>query len=382
MNNKSMKGSWAAGFSIASVWFATHVGAGFATGNQILNYYVKYGWTAIIYPILAMSILGYAMYVIMKFCKLNNITNYKDAFQELWKPYPKLGVVFEIFYILIILAAISAAINGMALLMSDALGISVLLSTLIIIAGLLILSMFGVRLIIAASTWLSIAILITSGIIIFAGSYEHMPEIAMAFQEEPLNPVEASWKGIFIYAGFQCVSMPIVISASSILNVKGIRKAAILGGIMNGGMLALFGFMLLGYYHKIIELGQDALPNLFVCEVIGWKWLIIVYSILLFSAFTSTCVTLVYTSILRFEPKFVPRLIKSVNIRKIIVGIIIIGLCMNLSFLGISNIVIHMYSYAGYIGIFGIIIPIIIIGNIKNKRITNERNHEIDKNDE
>ena len=45
MNEKSAvtKGTWAAGFSVASVWFGTHVGAGFATGNQVLNYFVNYG---------------------------------------------------------------------------------------------------------------------------------------------------------------------------------------------------------------------------------------------------------------------------------------------------------------------------------------------------
>ena len=49
-NEKSAvtKGTFAAGFSVASVWFGTHVGAGFATGNQVITYYVQYGWTAVL----------------------------------------------------------------------------------------------------------------------------------------------------------------------------------------------------------------------------------------------------------------------------------------------------------------------------------------------
>lgn len=68
MNEKSAvtKGTWAAGFSVASVWFGTHVGAGFATGNQVLSYFVNYGWTAVIFPLLSMGILAYVIYVIMK----------------------------------------------------------------------------------------------------------------------------------------------------------------------------------------------------------------------------------------------------------------------------------------------------------------------------
>lgn len=44
MDNKKLKSSWAAAFTVASVWFGTHVGAGFATGNQVVNYFVQYGW--------------------------------------------------------------------------------------------------------------------------------------------------------------------------------------------------------------------------------------------------------------------------------------------------------------------------------------------------
>ena len=41
MDNKKLKSSWAAAFTVASVWFGTHVGAGFATGNQVVNYFVQ-----------------------------------------------------------------------------------------------------------------------------------------------------------------------------------------------------------------------------------------------------------------------------------------------------------------------------------------------------
>ena len=33
MNNKAAKGTWAAAFTVASVWFGTHVGGGFASGK-------------------------------------------------------------------------------------------------------------------------------------------------------------------------------------------------------------------------------------------------------------------------------------------------------------------------------------------------------------
>lgn len=86
MNNNAAKSSWAVAFTVASVWFGTHVGGGFASGNQVVNYFSQYGWTAVIYPIIAMGILALIMYTVMKFAKLGGYTNYKDTFAAL---YPK-----------------------------------------------------------------------------------------------------------------------------------------------------------------------------------------------------------------------------------------------------------------------------------------------------
>ena len=58
------KSSWAAAFTVASVWFGTHVGGGFASGNQVIQYFAQYGWTAAIFPLLAMGLLAYVIYII------------------------------------------------------------------------------------------------------------------------------------------------------------------------------------------------------------------------------------------------------------------------------------------------------------------------------
>lgn len=182
-NEKSAvtKGTLAAGFSVASVWFGTHVGAGFATGNQVIQYYVSYGWTAVLFPLLSMGILAYVIYVIMKFARLRGLDNYADTFRELWSPYPWLSITFEIFYIIIILAAVAAAISGAAGLLDDFMHIGTLASTLIVAVLLIVLCLFGVKLIIAASTVLSTGILITAGLMIIVGISQRPDAVAEAF---------------------------------------------------------------------------------------------------------------------------------------------------------------------------------------------------------
>lgn len=389
MNEKSAvtKGTWAAGFSVASVWFGTHVGAGFATGNQILNYYVQYGWTAVLFPLISMGILAYVIYVIMKFARLRGLDNYSDTFRELWQPYPWLSISFEIFYIIIILAAVAAAISGAGLLVDDLFGftgsngVASIQSTIIVAAILIVLCLFGVKLIIAASTVLTVGILLTAGIMIVVGIANRPDAVLAAFTAEPSNPntLEGFWRGAVIYCGFQCVSIPAMIAAAVTLNQKGVKKAGVLGGIMNGGMLALSGLMLLGWKDEIVAAGQTALPNLFICNTIGWDWLVVCYSILLFCAFISTCVTLIYTMILRIDKKFFVKSDVHEKIRMSIIGVIMVAVCMSLSFIGISNIITYAYGYDGYLALVAIVLPVLIIGNKKNKKFIKEHPEAIDK---
>ena len=379
-NSAVTKGTWAAGFSVASVWFGTHVGAGFATGNQVLSYFVNYGWTAVIFPLISMGILAYVIYVIMKFARLRGLDNYNDTFRGLWQPYPALAISFEIFYIVIILAAVAAAINGAALLVMDVVpSLGTWGSTILVAIMLIVLCLFGVKLIIAASTILSTGILITAGTMIIVGIANHPDEIGAAFSAGLNNPGEGFWRGVIIYCGFQCVSIPPMIAAAITLNQKGVKRASILGGIMNGGMLALSGLMLLGWKPEIVEAGQTALPNLFICNTIGWDWLVICYSVLLFCAFISTCVTLIYTMILRIDKKFFVKSDIHEKIRMSIIGVVMVAVCMSLSFIGISDIITYAYGYDGYLALVAIVIPVIVIGNIKNKKYVKEHPEALTK---
>ena len=152
-----------------------------------------------------------------------------------------------------------------------------------------------------------------------------------------------------------------------------------LDGIMNGGMLALSGLMLLGWKDEIVAAGQTALPNLFICNTIGWDWLVVCYSILLFCAFISTCVTLIYTMILRIDKKFFVKSDVHEKIRMSIIGVIMVAVCMSLSFIGISNIITYAYGYDGYLALVAIVLPVLIIGNKKNKKFIKEHPEAIDK---
>ena len=163
-----------------------------------------------------------------------------------------------------------------------------------------------------------------------------------------------------------------MIAAAVTLNQKGVKKAGIFGGIMNGGMLALSGLMLLGWMPEIDAAGARALPNQFICSNVGMDWLLVAYSILLFCAFVSTCVTLIYTMILRIDKKFFQKVNVHERIRMAVIGVVMVAVCMLISRVGISDIITYAYGYDGYLALVAIVIPVIIIGNIKNRKYVKE----------
>lgn len=404
-NKNALKGSWAAGFAVASVWFGTHVGAGFATGNQVVSYFVKYGWTAAVYPLIAMGILAVVMYIMMKFARLNGFDNYKDTYRALY-PQPWMEIFFEIFYIVIILAAVAACVDGAGGIIKSFLHLPDVICNLIIIAALILLSIFGVKLIIRASTVLSTAILIVTAILVVAGLVVPFDSVAQALAAEnsvyetipalsdvtTQAPLKAIWLGIFVYAAFQCVSVPGMISASVELNEKGIKRAAILGWLMNGVALAASAIMLVKWYpilSAIAANGVDTvsalvansigdvmkLPNQSVVSIMGssYTWLFVIYTILLFCAFISTSVTLVFSMIQRFQGYCFPNAIKSEKVRSTIVGIIVIGLCYAVSLLGLSTIITKIYGYDGYFSLVVVVLPAFIWGIPKIRKLEAEK---------
>lgn len=392
MQNNTNKSSWAYAFTIASMWFGTHVGAGFATGNQVVGYFSKYGVIASLFPILAMGILAYVMYIYMSYAKCKGFTNYKDVFKSVY-PKPWMEVFFEIFYIVIILAAVAGCITGAAQIIASivgeanygAAGFEGITWTFNIVAtvGIILLCIFGVNLIRILSTGLTVAIITTAiivGVVGLAMSGTIETILAANPQIEAVSHVnnmgEAAWRGIIIYAAFQCVSLPTMISGSEGLSLKGVKRAAILGWIMNGGILAFSAVMLSKWYpllqgmanagpevySAMVNIGgvPTAIPNLTILTLTGMKGLYIAYNVLLFCAFISTSITLVFSMINRFSPLLTPQLVKNEKIGNFMVGAVVLVLCLMIAPLGLTKITTMLYGYDGYLAVAVIFLPALI----------------------
>ena len=388
-----LKSGWLPAFAVTSCWFGTHVGGGFASGNQVVSFFSQYGPAAVIFPLLAMGLLAIVMWIITMFAKVNGFENYKDTFAALY-PHPKMEIFFEIFYLIIVFAAVAAAVAGAGNVLANMLGVNYdlmfnkLLFNLLITAILIVLTIFGVKLVIAASTVLSVAIILISVTMIIVGlsvdfngiSAQVMAHYNIAdLTAYTHDPAKSIIRGIFVYAAFQALSIPAVVAASQDLSFKGVKRFAVLGGVLNGCVLAGSVAMLAKWYPLLAALNgmEDfgntlSIPNQTVLGIIGMKWLTALFSLLCFCAFISTCVTLVYTLTQGFQVFFFPKKIKSEKVRSVFTGGIIIGLCFAISLMGLSAIVTLLYGYDGYYAIFAVIIPAFIWGIPKLRKSLRE----------
>jgi len=359
------------GFGMAAVWFGTHCGGGFATGNQEVNFYVKYGWYAVPIGILAMLLLGYIHRNALIFAKDNQTYDYKSYADKLFHPYEKIfSPLFELGFIILILCGVSAAIAGAATLLTKTVGVPYGLSITLIGAILLAMTIFGAQLIIDASKYMTYFLLVAVGITFILGinaGWVNFTHIMATRDSFGMSFGAAAWKAL-VYVGFQAFTvMPIISCAQDIKTTKECNQFFTYGFAMNGIMLVLACIMLLGFSPAVLK---ETLPVHYVALGLGYSWILVLYSLVLFFALVSTAVTLVFASVARFEKVWSSGsgMFETLRARRIAISIGTMVVCTSISIFGLTNIVVKGYGSVGYLGILVVIIPGIFVAGYKNKK--------------
>lgn len=371
-------GSIGTAFAMAAVWFATHSGGGFATGNQEVNYFVKYGWFAVFLPIIAMLILGWGHRNALVLAKDYKTYDYKSFGDALFHPYEKyFSIVFEFGFIMLIACGVSTSIAGSGALLKSSLGIPYGIGIIAVGTILLLLTIFGSDLIIKVlnlKTYfliITLFILCVLGIQMGAFNFQHIMTTHETFGA---SFGDAVWY-MLIYIGFQAFTvLPIVSVSKHIKTTRECNMFMFFGTLLNGVFLAVVCIMLLGFSPEILD---QTLPVYFVTTQLGLSWLKILYSIILFVALLGTGISLVFSTVARFEPVWVGKgIFEKLRARRIAISFVTIAICTGISVFGLTNIVVKGYGSVGYIGLLFVLLPEIIVGTIKirkNARLRKEQ---------
>lgn len=354
-------------FSVGAVLFSAHAGGGFATGNQADTYYVGLGWTGIISAVIAMLLLILTMREAMVMYNQHQFKNAKELFQNLYHPFDKLEILFEIFFNIMVLMAVAAAISGAASALVSYFGFNYYACVGVVGIIVFCLTIFGAGVVRQASTYMGIAILITAIIIYGMGIMKGQnigTILANDFSTNGFANMPKAILNAFTYAGFQCVTLPTIVACGTILpDRKSCSKAMWVSFAMNVVALCLSVLMLISW--KSVY-GVTTLPTLTSLNEMNANWMVVVYGICLLLCLISTAVTTTFGFVARFENVPVLANVENPVKKRMIISAFIIIVSMTISLVGLTNIIKYGYGYCGYLAIAIIIIPFLTVGVYKN----------------
>lgn len=368
-------------FAVAFVWFTTHFGGGFASGRQVVQYYVGYGWYASFLPIVSQALEALVFYYAWKFALERKKFDYRSWAMDFYKPAEKvMSPVFEFIFQLILVTATAVAFATGGATISTVFGTSYLLNTFFIALAMLLLTIFGADIVRKAASFIAIAIIL--GVIVI-----YVPNIVKSWGTITGNIAalkagtiandasfgQALWKTI-VYAGFQSCCLGAYLAHSNALkDVNDAKKAAGWGFVINATILMMSTLGIMAFYQEGIL--EEAVPALFVVmNGVGSAWMTPLISILIILGAVSTGVNLIYGTtnrivnyISRNDTEQMKK--EKETKRSIAVSFCYVAATWMIAQFGLIPLIAKGYGTLGYVSVFVIIIPVLLKGIIGWKKI-------------
>lgn len=238
-----MANKWMNALQIASVYIGTVVGAGFATGREIIEFFSKYGESGLIGIICSAFLFSWLGTKVMMIGKKTEASSYSQLNQYL---FGRMASYFVNILMFIMLFGItSVMISGAGAIFEEQLGFSKQLGIFFTMGLSFIVVLFGVKGLASVNLFV-VPIFVLFSLILFAGTMAsgHLPGFSV---QELLAPVKSS----FLYVAFnlalaQAVLVPL---ANEIQDENSIKLGGWLGGIGLSLML-FFGYFSLLHFPR------------------------------------------------------------------------------------------------------------------------------------
>ncbi|MDD7363155.1 MAG: hypothetical protein SPI65_02960 [Peptoniphilus sp.] len=388
MKNDKNKYITSISVGVATVWFSTHCGAGFASGTQELQFFANHGWFGTLMPILTFILIAITYYVGLETARQTDKWGYDAWSKEAYGKYSKvLTPAMDVSVVITTIAASAATIATGGLLVNQYLGLPVIVGSLFMLVVVTLLVIFGEELVRKNATIMTGVILVIISIVIIAGLVKFGPDIARLFSERYVNPEATKWgisasdktvPGSFgnsllwalTYAGFQISAIGGITASFKGGRFKEESKGAmIIGCIMN--ILMLVGICLLIFSQMpdiYLDEATRALPTIAVVQKLDISFLSVLYPVLLFLALITTAVGFIFGIVTRVEPHVMKNESNPIK-KKAIIAVVSLIICYLVSTLGLMWIVQNAYKYLGIFNWLLIILPLWILGykNIKKR---------------
>ena len=336
------------GLKLAALYAAIILGAGFASGQELLQYFVSYGTSGLWGLIVAGVLFALTGWAVLDICRREGCKDYRELMTHLVGK--RLGLGFELLaavFLFVLFVAMLAAGGAMLAQGSD---ISFTVGLLAISALILIVLLFDLEGIVWINGILT-PFMVAGGI--FIGLYTFFNRTSEAFFQNIIIP---GWiLAAVVYASYNIVPTLSVMSSASRLAKN--RKDCMTGGLLGGAVLTILGIcMALPLYLYFADIIAVEIP--FLVIVVGYgRIFTLLYMALMLCAIITTALTNAF-ALIEWTRAYI-------KINRRVQCAVLAALGVPAAFAGFSNIVGYVYPLFGLLGIFQIVVVLL---SWKNRR--------------
>lgn len=319
------------------------VGAGFSTGQEVMQFFSPYGLWSYIGVLLSGLILGFIGRQVAKIGTAFDAQNHESTLDYLFgNAFSKIVDYLLIFFLFGISVTMIA---GAGSTFQESFGVPTWLGALMMVIAIYITLLMNFNKIVRAlgivTPFLIIFVVIIAAYYLFNGS------ISFGKVNETV-PHDSLWLGIL--KGINYGGLAFAVGFSTIVAIGGDASrrrvsgaGALFGGIIYTILLALINFALQSEFPKI----KDAdIPMLTLANAIN-PWIALVLSVIMLAVMYNTILGLMYS----FAARFTEPYSKKYHIFIIVMVIVAYGL----SFVGFAGLINYLYPIMGYVGLIVVI---------------------------
>lgn len=336
-------------FKIGSAFIGIIVGAGFASGQEILQYFTSFGHWGTVGALFSTVLFAYLGMTLTKIGSKLQTSSHKEAIYKISGKY--LGVVVDAVIIITLFGVGVVMVAGAGSTMNQQFGMPMFLGSLIMILLILATMLLKVDKVVAVigsiTPFLILAVVI--------GSIYSLTSMDTTFNEmEPIALEQSTKFSNWFVAAINYASFNIAVGAGMSIVMGGSEKnvrVASIGGFLGGigiGVLMLLSH--LAIFSRIDVVGAYDLPLLKIFDDIS-PILSVLMSLVLFGMIFNTGLSMFYSFVARFFDVENKRESYPAILMTCVFGFV-------LSFVGFTKLVEHLYSFIGFIGLVLIVVLI------------------------
>lgn len=327
---------------MASAFIGVIVGAGFASGQEVLQYFTSFGHLGTAAAVVATALFAYLGMMLTMLGSRTQAHSHKSVIHQISGRY--LGVIVDYIIIFTLFGVGVVMIAGAGSALNQQFGIPAyigsVLMTLLMGATLMLKVEKVVALIGSITPFLVLALALICGYSLFTmdRTFSELAPIAESFESTLPH---------WLISAVNYVSFNIAVGAAMALVMGGAEpdeRVAKWGGLLGGaGIGCLIMISHLAMFSQIDSIGGYALPLLKIIDGIS-PWLATGMSLVLFGMIFSTGAGMFYAFVARFVEMRTPKG------NRFSVATLVIGFVA--SFAGFTKLVAFFYPLIGYLGLF------------------------------